>query len=62
MIVELKWKKDAETALTQIKEKKYLKGLEGYHGSVLLVGISYEKAKKGEKPEGYRCVIEQTKL
>lgn len=62
MIVELKWKKDVETALTQIKEKKYLKGLEGYHGTALLVGISYEKAKKGEQPEGYRCVIEQVQL
>ena len=40
MIVELKWDHEAETAIDQIKEKKYPKGLEGYKDNLLLVGIS----------------------
>jgi hypothetical protein len=55
MIVELKWNKKAETAITQIKEQKYIKALEGYKGEVVLVGISYEK--KGEDKK-HSCVIE----
>ena len=30
MIIELKWNQNVETALTQIKEKRYPKGLEKY--------------------------------
>ena len=59
MIIELKWDKSAETAIQQIKSKKYIKGLDGYHGTVLLVGISYEKAAKGENNKKHSCVIEQ---
>jgi hypothetical protein len=58
MIVELKWNKKAETAITQIKEQKYIKSLEGYKGEVVLVGISYEK--KGDDKK-HRCVIERVK-
>ncbi|WP_129739276.1 AAA family ATPase [Massilimicrobiota timonensis] len=39
MIIELKWNQDVETALTQIKEKKYPKGLEKYKDNLLIVGI-----------------------
>jgi hypothetical protein len=56
MIVELKWKHNCETALDQIKEKKYIKSLEGYKGEILLVGISYEK--DGTDAKRHRCVIE----
>jgi hypothetical protein len=56
MIVELKWNQKCETALHQIKEKKYIKALEGYKGVVVLVGISYEK--KGEDKK-HSCVIER---
>jgi hypothetical protein len=55
MIVELKWNKKAETAITQIKEKQYIKSLENYKGEVVLVGISYEK--KGEDKK-HTCIIE----
>jgi RecB family endonuclease NucS len=49
MVVELKWDKSAETALTQIKEKHYPDALKDYEGSTLLVGISYDqKTKKHE--------------
>jgi hypothetical protein len=56
MIVELKWNKKCETAINQIKEKKYIKALDGYKGEVILVGISYEK--KGDDKK-HSCVIER---
>jgi hypothetical protein len=56
MIVELKWNQKAETAINQIKERKYIKALDDYKGEVLLVGISYEK-KDSEKK--HTCVIER---
>ena len=46
MIVELKWNEPAEGAIAQIKDKKYVKALEGYAGDLLLVGISYQKKSK----------------
>jgi hypothetical protein len=60
MIVELKWNKKCETALQQIQEKKYIQALEGYHGPVVLVGISYDK--KGENAKQHRCVILQIEI
>ena len=44
MIVELKYDKSAEGAITQMKEKKYVESLKEYHGNLLLVGINYESA------------------
>ena len=61
MIVELKWNHSAETAITQIKDNKYVKGLDGYHGRVLLVGISYEKVK-GEGNKEHHCKIEEVQV
>lgn len=46
LLVELKWKKDAQTALEQIKDRKYPESLREYCGNVLLVGISYSKDEK----------------
>lgn len=54
LIVELKWDKDAETALDQIKNRKYPESLADYHNHVLLVGISYDK-----KTKEHRCKIER---
>ncbi|OUQ33630.1 AAA family ATPase [Massilimicrobiota timonensis] len=54
MIIELKWNQDVETALTQIKEKKYPKGLENYKDNLLIVGISYDK-----KTKKHTCHIEK---
>ena len=54
MILELKWNQAAETALRQIKEKKYDSILDSYHGNVLLVGINYDK-----KSKSHDCIIEQ---
>ena len=36
MIIELKWEQNIETAISQIKEKKYPKGLEKYKDNFLL--------------------------
>ncbi len=54
MIVELKWDYEAETAIDQIKEKKYPKGLEKYRDNLLIVGISYDK-----KTKKHSCKIEK---
>ena len=54
MVVELKWNKDAQTAIQQIKEKKYPESLLQYTGDVLLVGINYDK-----KSKKHQCEIEK---
>lgn len=58
MIVELKWNKSAETAITQIKDKKYADCLQDYSGEILLVGISYDRDEKNE-PKKHCCKIEK---
>lgn len=55
LIVELKWNKDAETALQQIKEKQYTQAVERYTGEILLVGINYDR-----KSRKHQCVIEKS--
>lgn len=54
LIVELKYNKEAETAIRQIKEKKYPKAMERYNGEILLVGINYDKDTKK-----HSCKIEK---
>lgn len=54
LIVELKWDKSVEGAISQIKEKKYPHALENYEGEILLAGISYNKTSKM-----HDCVIEK---
>lgn len=44
----------AETALEQIKEKKYTESIKYYTGNILLVGITYEK-----KTKKHTCRIEE---
>ena len=56
MIIELKYDKDADTAIKQIKEKKYFFGLEKYLDNLLLVGINYNKETKK-----HTCMIEKYK-
>ena len=54
MVVELKVDQGAETAISQIKEKRYSDGLKGYTGKVLLVGIAYDR-----KTKKHDCRIEE---
>lgn len=56
MIVELKWNKDAEGAIKQIKDNNYPKLLEKYGGKILLVGMNYN-----EKTKKHDCKIEEYK-
>lgn len=53
IVVELKWNQSADTAIAQIREKRYPDSLKGYYGDIVLVGISYEK-----KAREHTCVIE----
>lgn len=57
LIVELKWNKTAESALEQIKNRKYPESIVKYTGDILLVGINYDKASKE-----HTCVIEKLEL
>jgi hypothetical protein len=52
--VELKWNKNASTAIKQIRDKKYPDSVLQYSGKILLVGISYDKTVKE-----HSCVIEK---
>ena len=58
LLIELKWKESAESAIGQIINKKYTYGLENYGRPILLVGITYDKdAGAGKKK--HRCRIVQ---
>ena len=57
LLIELKFDKSAQTAITQIKEKNYLLFFKDYKGEVLLVGINYSKDTKT-----HQCIIERAKL
>ena len=46
LVVELKWNKNADTAIQQIYDRKYPNGLLTYSGNILLVGINYDKNTK----------------
>ena len=54
LVVELKWNKDARTAIQQIKEKKYPDTVRQYTGKMLLVGLNYDK-----KTKEHSCIIEK---
>lgn len=56
LVVELKWNKNAQTAIQQIKEKKYPASIEHYTGNILLVAINYNK-----KTKEHQCFIEKYK-
>ncbi|MCQ2444723.1 MAG: ATP-binding protein [Mailhella sp.] len=56
MVIELKWNHSAETAIDQIKDRRYAGALAGYAKEVLLVGISYDRDSKDKK---HSCIIEK---
>ena len=57
IIIELKNNKSADTALSQIKERKYDDILQHYKGDILFVGINYSPETKQ-----HQCKIEQFSL
>ena len=54
MIIELKHNKCAQSAMDQIKEKKYFDSLKEYKGGLLFVGVNYD-----EKDKTHECRIER---
>ncbi len=54
LVVELKWDKSAESAIAQIRERRYTENVSEYTGSILLVGINYDKDAKT-----HECTIEK---
>lgn len=54
LIVELKWNQSAQTAMQQMKEKKYPMSVQNYTGDILLVGINYDRDSKE-----HQCLIEK---
>lgn len=63
IVVELKWNKSADTAISQIKQKQYVECLKDYRGEVILVGISYECTdSKDVNYKKHSCKIENVYL
>ena len=56
MVIELKWNRNAEAAIAQIKQKKYCEILKEYQGNLILVGVDYDK-----KTKVHNCRIEKYK-
>ena len=56
VVVELKYNQSAETAIEQIRRRRYPKSLERYAGRILLAGISYDR---GDPDKKHTCVIEE---
>ena len=56
LVVELKWNKNAQTDLQQIKSKRYPDSILNYTGDILLVAINYDKISKE-----HQCLIEKYK-
>ena len=54
LVMELKYDKDADSAIDQIKRRQYTAKLDQYEGNILLVGINYDKEKKT-----HTCLIER---
>lgn len=54
VVVELKYNKTADSAVSQIKQKNYYDCLQDYSGEILLVGISYSETTKK-----HSCKIEK---
>lgn len=57
LIVELKWNRNAQTAIGQIREKKYPVSIQAYSGDILLVGINYDR-----KTKEHTCLIEKGEI
>ena len=54
MIIELKRNGSTESAISQIREKRYFDSLSAYSGDLLFIGVNYDEAAKT-----HECRIEQ---
>ncbi len=61
MLIELKYEKNADTAIAQIHRQKYPDRLELYKGNLILVGINYDKTVSNEDVmfKHHSCEIEK---
>ena len=60
LLIELKYDKDATTAIDQIRKRNYPDNLEKYKGNIIIVGINYENDASSK--QGYKhhdCIIEE---
>ena len=61
MLIELKYEKNADTAIEQIHRQKYPDRLELYQGNLILVGINYDRtvSEKSVEFKHHSCKIEK---
>ncbi|MBR4345140.1 MAG: AAA family ATPase [Lachnospiraceae bacterium] len=61
MLIELKYEKDADTAISQIHRQNYPERLELYKGNLILVGINYDRTLSNDSEEfkHHSCEIEK---
>lgn len=61
MLIEFKYEKDADTAISQIHRQKYPDRLELYKGNLILVGINYDRTISNDSVEfkHHSCNIEK---
>lgn len=57
LVIELKWNKTVEGAISQIKKRRYYEAFKDFGGEILLVGINYDR-EAGENKRHHTCVIE----
>ena len=57
MVIELKCNQSADSAIRQIRERRYQGALSGYSDRILLVGVNYDADGEGKKK--HTCVIEE---
>ena len=58
IVLELKYNRDADSAIDQILRKQYPAKVTQYTGNLLLVGINYDKEKKTHECQIQRCDME----
>lgn len=61
LLIELKYDKNIDAAISQIKNKNYPDRLEHYKGNILLVGINYDKEARSDDNayKHHTCTIEK---
>ena len=57
MVIELKCNQSADSAIRQIRERRYQGALSGYSDRILLVGVNYDA--DGEDKKKHTCMIEE---
>ena len=61
LLIELKYGKDTDIAMNQIRRQKYLDRFDHYRGNILVIGINYDKDIPNSHPDfkHHTCKIEQ---